>query len=88
MAIAGARVARQLGRRVPDDLSIVGFDDIPLAEHVTPPLTTIRQDPVAGGRSAGRLLLARLRGETIPTPMLPPPTLIVRDSTGPAPGRP
>jgi DNA-binding LacI/PurR family transcriptional regulator len=85
MAIAGLGVARLLGLRVPLDLSIVGFDDIPLAEHVTPPLTTIRQDPIASGRAAARLLLARLRDETAVAPALPPPDLIERDSTAPAP---
>jgi DNA-binding LacI/PurR family transcriptional regulator len=85
MAIAGLSVARQLGLHVPDDLSVVGFDDIPLAEHLAPPLTTIRQDPIAAGRAAARLLLARLRGEAAVTPALPPPFLVVRESTGPAP---
>jgi DNA-binding LacI/PurR family transcriptional regulator len=84
MAISGIAVARQLGLRVRDVVSVVGFDDIPLAEHVSPPLTTIRQDPVAAGKAAARLLLARLRGETASVPVLPPPFLVVRGSTGPA----
>lgn len=86
MASAGLRVARQLGVGVPEDLSIVGFDDIPLAEHVHPGLTTIRQDPVAAGRAAARLLLHRLRGERLPVPALPEPVLVMRDSIGPPPG--
>jgi DNA-binding LacI/PurR family transcriptional regulator len=86
MAIAGLRVARELGLRVPRDFSVVGFDDILLAEHVHPSLTTIRQDPVAAGAAAAKLLLQRLRGEPVSTPALPDPVLVVRDSIGPAPG--
>ncbi len=89
MAIGAVRAARELGLRVPEDLSVAGFDDIPLAEHVTPPLTTVRQDPVANGRAAARLLLARLGGRPLATPTLPAPVLVVRSSTAPAPrGRP
>jgi DNA-binding LacI/PurR family transcriptional regulator len=86
MAIAGLGVAREMGLRVPRDFSVVGFDDIPLAEHVHPSLTTIRQDPVAAGAAAAKLLLQRLRGEPVSTPALPDPVLVVRDSIGPAPG--
>ena len=85
MAIAGLRVARELKLRVPTDLSIVGFDDVPLAEHVHPPLTTIRQHPVAAGAAAAKLLLARLRGEPAPATALPEPELIQRESIGRAP---
>jgi DNA-binding LacI/PurR family transcriptional regulator len=85
MAIAGLRVARELRLRVPRDLSIVGFDDVPLAEHVHPPLTTIRQHPVAAGAAAAKLLLQRLRGEPLTVPVLPEPQLITRESSGPAP---
>jgi DNA-binding LacI/PurR family transcriptional regulator len=85
MAIAGLRVARDLRLRVPRDLSIVGFDDVPLAEHVHPPLTTIRRHPVAAGAAAARLLLQRLRGEPLAVPELPEPQLITRESTARAP---
>jgi LacI family transcriptional regulator, repressor for deo operon, udp, cdd, tsx, nupC, and nupG len=85
MAIAGLAVARELDVQVPGELSVVGFDDIPLAAHVSPSLTTIRQDPVANGAAAAGLLLRRLRGETPATPTLPEPVLVVRDSIAPAP---
>lgn len=80
MAIAGLRVARELKLRVPRDVSVLGFGDIPLAEHVHPPLTTIRQDPVAAGAAAARLLLQRLRGDSAPAPELPAAVLVTRES--------
>ena len=64
----------------------MGFDDIPLAEHVHPSLTTVRQDPIAAGAAAAKLLLQRLRGEEVVMPALPEPVLVVRDSVGAAPG--
>jgi DNA-binding LacI/PurR family transcriptional regulator len=85
MAIAGLRVAREMKLRVPTDLSIVGFDDVPLAEHVHPALTTIRQHPVAAGAAAAKLLLARLRGDPAPVTALPEPELVQRESIGPSP---
>jgi DNA-binding LacI/PurR family transcriptional regulator len=85
MAIAGMEIARQLGFGVPRDLSIVGFDDIPAARLVFPPLTTISQDPVAAGRVATQVLLALVKGTEPPTTELQPTRLIVRASTAPAP---
>jgi len=87
MAIAGMGVARDAGLDLPADLSVVGFDDIPLAAHVTPALTTIRQDALAWGRVTARVLLAAIDGEPAPDVGLAPPELILRDSTGP-PRRP
>jgi DNA-binding LacI/PurR family transcriptional regulator len=71
------------GLRVPDDVSVVGFDDLPEAPYFTPPLTTVRQDFAELGRRGVQLLLALLGGEE---PHLDPvpPTLVVRSSTGPA----
>ena len=81
MAIAGLAVARDMGVDVPGDLSIIGFDDIPLTEHVHPRLTTVRQDPVASGEIAARALLAIIRGDDPPTAQPPEPTLVIREST-------
>jgi DNA-binding LacI/PurR family transcriptional regulator len=75
------------GVRVPDELSVVGFDDIPLAAMVTPPLTTVALPTVQAGDAAVELLLARLDGpgEQAPTARKLPAALVVRGSTGPPP---
>jgi DNA-binding LacI/PurR family transcriptional regulator len=86
MAIAGMSVAAQLGIDVPDDLSIVGFDDIPLAAHMNPPLTTVRQDVVLWGRAAAAALLSLIEHRTPVFATLPPSQLVLRASTAPVPG--
>lgn len=60
MALGAMQVLRREGRRIPRDVAVVGFDDIDLAASSVPPLTTIRQDPVAQGRMMVRLLLQEL----------------------------
>src|SRR5207247_5839495 len=60
MAIGAMRVAREQGLRIPDDISVVGFDDIDLAAHVDPPLTTVHQPIRQKGAEAVRLLLAEV----------------------------
>jgi DNA-binding LacI/PurR family transcriptional regulator len=60
MAAAALRVLREAGRRVPDDVAVVGFDDSPLALTTHPPLTTVRQPPEEMGRAMVELLLAQL----------------------------
>lgn len=57
MAVGVLRAARDLGVRVPEQLSVIGVDDIPLASYFAPPLTTVRQDFTAIGREAARLLI-------------------------------
>jgi DNA-binding LacI/PurR family transcriptional regulator len=85
MAIAGLTVAHQLRVRVPDELSITGFDDTLLAGYVSPPLTTVRIDAYAWGQQATRTLLQLIETGTSADVALPPPRLLVRESTGPAP---
>jgi DNA-binding LacI/PurR family transcriptional regulator len=82
MAIAGMSVAADRGIRVPHDLSIVGFDDIPLAPYVVPPLTTVRQDVFEWGRVCAQTLVAIVEGRTPEPVKLPPVEFIVRGSTG------
>lgn len=80
------RAAESLGLQVPGDLSVVGFDDSPLATTVRPALTTVRQPVGDKGRLAVRSLLALLGGEPVAEErVLLPTELVVRDSTGPAP---
>ncbi|MFO7689733.1 MAG: substrate-binding domain-containing protein [Cryobacterium sp.] len=68
--------------RVPEDVSVVGFDDIPLARHSWPPLTTVHQDFPATGRRALALLLAEVQGESGQTQSPPEARLVVRASSG------
>jgi DNA-binding LacI/PurR family transcriptional regulator len=80
IALAAMRVLAEAGLRVPADVSLVGFDDIPAASFAHPPLTTVVQDAAAAGRLLVRALLAEIAG-TSPTPNLLPATLVVRGSS-------
>ncbi len=75
------------GMRVPDDFSVVGFDDIYLAELVTPPLTTVHQDVHEKGRLAADLLIDQIEHGAKPARVLLQPELRVRASVGPPQGR-
>jgi len=81
LALAALAAARRLGLTVPDEVSIVGFDDIPAARWGEPALTTIRQDLAGKGRIAGELVLRLLAGGRPPEPAELPVELIVRAST-------
>jgi DNA-binding LacI/PurR family transcriptional regulator len=85
MAMGILRALTEQGLRVPDDVSLTGFDDIDVCQYTTPPLTTIRQDRVALGRGAVQRLVAMIEGTEEATPLMIPTELIVRKSTGPAP---
>jgi LacI family transcriptional regulator len=83
-ALGVLAAVREAGLRVPEDLSLVGFDDIPLAAQVHPPLTTVRQPMQQMGRSAVNALLAMIAGIEAPSPLIALPTeLVVRASTAP-----
>jgi DNA-binding LacI/PurR family transcriptional regulator len=89
MAIGLIRALADAGRRVPDDVSVVGYDDIPVAAYVTPPLTTVRQpfDTVAQ-EGLKRLVQAIEKPGLDPVPASDPPVeLVVRSSTAPPPSR-
>lgn len=85
-AIAAIRALDDAGLRVPEDVSVIGFDDIQLASYSNPALTTIRQPLREMGEIAARTLLDRIenRSEYVPE-IAVEPELIVRQSTGPAP---
>ncbi|MGW0474874.1 LacI family DNA-binding transcriptional regulator [Streptomyces coeruleorubidus] len=89
MAIGVIRALAEAGRRVPDDVSVVGFDDIPVAAYVTPPLTTVRQPFDAVAREGLRLLVRAIeKPDAEPAPANDPPVeLVVRASTAPPPSR-
>lgn len=76
--------AVRLGKRIPEDLSITGFDDIPLAHYLTPGLTTVNENRLALGNSALKTLDALIRGDNMAVCMTHP-KLITRFSTGPVP---
>ncbi len=89
MAIGALRALHQRGRRVPGDVSIVGFDDVAFAAYVDPPLTTIAQGTIEMGRWAVAQLARRLRagdGDGLAASVRLPVRLVVRGSTGRAPG--
>lgn len=76
----------ELGRDVPGDVSVVGFDDMEEARSFWPPLTTIRQDFATVGRLSIKKLLDKVAGATTTDDKaLVPTELIVRDSSGPVP---
>lgn len=81
MALGVYHAAHEHGRRIPDDLSVVGFDDIPEAAHFWPPLTTVLQDFTELGRRSVEHLVAEIEGGEEPGPVTITPELVVRGST-------
>jgi LacI family transcriptional regulator len=87
MAVGAIRAIEEAGLRCPGDIAVVGFDDIQLAEHVSPALTTIRQDKRALGAAAARSLVQLIdETETALHVSVLPVELVVRDSCGAAKG--
>jgi DNA-binding LacI/PurR family transcriptional regulator len=79
MAAGAVRVLRERGRRVPDDVAVVGFDDLEIATRTEPPLTTVHQPVRALGTEMARMLTALLAGQE-PSPLILPTRLVVRES--------
>lgn len=79
IAMSAVRALAERGVRVPEDVSVVGYDDIPVARHTNPPLTTVRQDLARGAATLVDLLLQRMRGEAAGSVEMVP-ELIVRGS--------
>ncbi|MCO8273134.1 LacI family transcriptional regulator [Actinoplanes sp. TRM 88003] len=81
-AIGAMQALLDAGRRVPQDVAVVGFDDIPTAAHTQPPLTTVHQPLREMGEAAARTLLAHFEGTPLPVrPTIIPTTFTVRPST-------
>ncbi|MFM7028305.1 MAG: LacI family DNA-binding transcriptional regulator [Chakrabartia sp.] len=77
IAVACLHELGRQGRLVPDDVRLIGFDDLPIASQTNPPLTTVRQDIGAGARALVDLLMRRLAGEDTES-LVMPPRLVVR----------
>ncbi|MDF2443062.1 MAG: LacI family transcriptional regulator, repressor for deo operon, udp, cdd, tsx, nupC, and nupG [Subtercola sp.] len=87
MAIGAIQGLREAGLRVPEDVTVVGFDDIDVASVISPPLTTVRQDVVEIGRASARLLISGVEAGSFDgiASVVLPVELMVRGSSGPAP---
>jgi LacI family transcriptional regulator len=91
MAFGAMRALREAGRRIPDDVAVVGFDDIPASAMSHPSLTTVHQPLYEMGRAAASMVMAAVRGESIAKRVELPTSLVVRDSTAassPTEGKP
>ncbi|CND69524.1 LacI-type transcriptional regulator [Mycobacterium tuberculosis] len=81
MAFGALRVLRRRGRRVPDDVAVIGFDDSSAAPLAEPPLSTVHQSLEEMGVEMARLLVSRIRGETVADPVvILQPHLVLRES--------
>jgi DNA-binding LacI/PurR family transcriptional regulator len=85
MALGALRALHESGRKLPSEVSLVGFDDIPEAPYFTPPLTTVRQDFDEMGSRSVRLLLRMMAGKRARSGPSVRPELLVRSSTAAAP---
>lgn len=86
MALGVLRAYHESGARIPADISVVGFDDVPEAAYFSPPLTTVRQDFGEVGRRSLRLLLRQIEGAPLDTDQVViEPDLVLRNSSGPPP---
>jgi DNA-binding LacI/PurR family transcriptional regulator len=89
LALGILRALSEYGRRVPEDISVVGFDDVPEAAYFIPPLTTIRPDFDGIATASLDLLLAQIRsGRRLGDRRMLTPTLVSRDSVAPYRGAP
>jgi LacI family transcriptional regulator len=83
MAIGALSALRENGLRVPDDMAVAGFDDIPLARYMNPPLSTVHVDiSQLGERAAALLLLSIQKGNRSHEQLQLPTTLVIRASCG------
>jgi len=86
LALGCYQALGELGLRCPQDCSVVGFNDMPFVDQLSPPLSSVRFDHYAMGREAAQLILERLSSPEGPTKVVfLPPELVVRSSTAPPP---
>jgi DNA-binding LacI/PurR family transcriptional regulator len=85
MASAAIQVLKESGRRTPDDVAVVGFDDTPLASSLTPKLSSVRQDPELYAQRLGELLLSQISGELTIQSSILPTQIVWRESSGTPP---
>jgi DNA-binding LacI/PurR family transcriptional regulator len=80
MALGALTALKAAGRRIPDDVAVVGFDDVELAQHAEPPLTTVRQPIAEQARLMVEILVRRIGGATDQEPVVLPTELVERAS--------
>jgi len=85
LAVGAVLEALTMGLRLPEDLSIVGYDDIEIMSHLPVPVTTVRVPSAEIGRIAARVLIARLEGRSCSAPLEAEAELVIRASSGPPP---
>ena len=74
------RALSEMGIAVPGDVKVIGYDDLPIAEHTVPRLSTVKQDLTTGANNLVELLMRRIAGEDTGSVIMPP-QLVVRTST-------
>jgi len=80
MALGVLQATRELGLNVPEDLSLVGFDNILLSQYVSPPLTTVGQQPYEMGKKAAEMVVSIVEGKDVPHEAFVNNQLILRES--------
>lgn len=83
LSVGACKAIQEAGLRVPEDISVIGFDDLRWTPLLTPPLTTVHQPQVSQGETAMRMLVDIMEGRAAETQVLLPPRLVMRGSTGP-----
>jgi LacI family transcriptional regulator len=83
MALGAMRALREAGKRIPDEVALVGYDDMPFAAHTDPPLTTVRQPIHRAGFIAAETLMDLIQEQdSAPRRVILPTELVIRDSCG------
>lgn len=81
MAIGAIRAVEDMGKKVPEDISVLGFDDIPIAKYVYKGISTVRQSPLQMGIEGGKAVWSMIQGEAVDQKIILPHELVVRKTT-------